>query len=119
MSYLQTYSRSQGDLREVDYSPPIVTAWFSERRAAEVRPGVTPHPCNPSPPLSGDLALPAGSSGSPAASGPLQLAVGADGVTGCHGKHPDQDVGSLEPTKVKIVVCPQRGRPDVCGGRVS
>lgn len=42
---------------------------------------------------------------------PLQLAVGTDDVTGCHDKHPPRDVGSLEPTIVKIVRVPKVTAP--------
>lgn len=42
---------------------------------------------------------------------PLQLAVGTDDATGCHDKHPPGDVGSLEPTIVKIVCVPKVAAP--------
>lgn len=41
----------------------------------------------------------------------LQLDVGTDDVTGCHDKHPPRDVGSLEPTIVKIVRVPKVTAP--------
>lgn len=46
-----------------------------------------------------------------AVSAPLQLAVRTDDVTGCHDKHPPRDVGSLEPTIVKIVRVPKVTAP--------
>lgn len=47
----------------------------------------------------------------PGSSSPLQLAVGTDDATGCHDKHPPRDVGSLEPTIVKIVRVPKVAAP--------